>query len=163
MQGGRAGDGLVAGASAWLLSGAPSTAFALARGRDPLQAARAAGTLVLAPQADPGRLLVAGAAVHTLVSLGWATLFALVLPRRHTVATAIVAGLAVAALDLGLVGRRYPLIRALPIAPQVADHLAFAALVGAVVSWRRRSRLRPNPKPVPYPGRVISELLSRTG
>jgi len=62
-----------------------------------------------------------------------------VLPDRRTVALGAAAGLAIAALDLGVIGRRFPRIRALSQAPQVADHLAFGALVGAVVSRRRRA------------------------
>jgi hypothetical protein len=50
-----------------------------------------------------------------------------------------VAGLGIAALDLGIVGRRVPRIRALPLAPQVADHLAYTETV-AVVLARRRAR-----------------------
>jgi hypothetical protein len=45
-----------------------------------------------------------------------------------------VAGLAIAALDLGLVGRHRPLIRALPLLPQVADHVAFGAVAGTVLA-----------------------------
>ncbi len=40
-----------------------------------------------------------------------------------------VAGLVIAALDLGVIGRRYPEIRALPRVPQVLDHVAFGVLV----------------------------------
>ena len=40
------------------------------------------------------------------------------------------AGLAIAALDLGLVGRRFPRIAALPLLPQLADHAAFGAIAG---------------------------------
>ena len=133
-------DGVVAGAVAWALSGIPSTVHALVRGVSPLQAVRAAGTLALSPHASPNALAVAGVAVHTGLSLGWATLFALALPVHRTVPVAVAAGLAVAALDLGSVGRRYPHIRALPSLPQISDHLAFGALVGAVVSRRRSSR-----------------------
>lgn len=154
------GDGLLAGAAAWLLSGAPSTTHALVHGHNPLQAVRAAGTLVLAPEASPGRLLATGVAAHTVISFGWATVFALALPRRRTVAVALVAGLALAAVDLGLVGRRYPVIRALPIAPQVADHLAYGVLVGAVVRRRRRSRSEGD---IPYRGIEVRHDLSRTG
>ena len=32
--------------------------------------------------------------------------------------------------------RRWPLIRALPVGPQVADHLAFGAIAGAVLAAR---------------------------
>jgi hypothetical protein len=51
----------------------------------------------------------------------------------------VCAGAAIAALDLGLIGRRFARIRALPLAPQVADHLAFGAVVGVVLSARRRA------------------------
>ena len=137
-----AGDALVAGALAWALSGLPSTLTTLASGANPLPTVRAAGTLLLAPEARPGALLAAGAAAHTGISFGWALVFALALPACHTVPAAVVAGLAVAGLDLGAIGRRYPRIRALPTAPQVADHLAFGALVGTVVAKRRASRRR---------------------
>jgi hypothetical protein len=52
------------------------------------------------------------------------------LPRRHAAVWGAVAGLAIAALDLGVVGRRVPAIRELPQGPQWADHVAFGALVG---------------------------------
>ncbi|CAA9496030.1 MAG: hypothetical protein AVDCRST_MAG45-1005 [uncultured Solirubrobacterales bacterium] len=50
-------DGLAAGAPAAVLSSLPSTAHALATGRDPLEAAVAAGTLLLPRERRPGRLL----------------------------------------------------------------------------------------------------------
>ena len=43
------------------------------------------------------------------------------------------AGLAIAALDLGLVGRRFPRIRALPLVPQLADHAAFGAIAARLL------------------------------
>ena len=51
-------------AAAWAaaLSGIPSTAHALATGRDPLEAAYAAGTIVLPRETRPERLLAAGGA-----------------------------------------------------------------------------------------------------
>lgn len=137
-----AGDALVAGALGWALSGLPSTLTTLASGANPLASVRAAGTLLLAPEARPGALLAAGAGAHTAISFGWALVFALALPAHRTVPAAVVAGLAVAGLDLGAIGHRYPRIRALPTAPQVADHLAFGALVGTVVARRRSSRRR---------------------
>jgi hypothetical protein len=62
------------------------------------------------------------------------------LPRRRTLAWSAAAGLSIAALDLGVIGRRYPRIRALPLAPQVLDHLAYAAAVAEVLRRRRASR-----------------------
>jgi hypothetical protein len=41
-------------------------------------------------------------------------------------------GLAIAALDLGVIGRRVPAIRRLPLAPQLADHALFGAVVGVL-------------------------------
>lgn len=135
-------DGLVAGAAAWALSGLPSTSSALARRTNPLHTVAAAGTLLLPDGAPTARLVAAGAAVHSALSLGWATVFALALPEHHPVAAGLAGALAVAALDLGAIGRRYPRIRALETGPQVADHLAFGAIVAAVVAQRRRQRRR---------------------
>jgi hypothetical protein len=109
------------------LSGAPSTLHALATGRSPLGAARAAGELL----GRPG--LIRGALAHTVMSLGWATVLAAGLPRRQRVWWGAGAGLAIAALDLPIARRRYPAIDALPTGPQVADHLAFGALVAATL------------------------------
>ena len=132
------GDGLVAGSFAAILSGVPSTAHALLTGRDLWEALLAAGTLVLPAEKRPGRLVLAAAAVHIALSLGWALALAVALPRRRTAAWATLAGLGIAALDLGLIGRRFPRIRALPQLPQVLDHLAYGAAVGAVLTVRRR-------------------------
>jgi len=123
---------------AGLLSGVPSTAEALLRGRDPLAATRAAGTLLPGRRRRPG--VVAGAAVHTGMSLLWTAVLTPVLRgRRHPVLAGAVAGVAIAALDVGLVARRwFPSVRALPPAPQWADHLAFGAVVGACARRHRR-------------------------
>jgi len=131
-------DGLVAGAVAAALSGAPSTLHAIATRTSPLEATLAAGTL-LAPRTTSRTVLVlAAVTVHLALSFGWALLLSVVLPRRRTVAWGTLAGLAIAALDLGVVGRRYPRIRALAALPQVLDHVAYGATVGAVLSRRRR-------------------------
>lgn len=122
--------------SAWLaaaaLSGVPSTAWNLARGRDPLEATKAAGTLVLPDDAQPWALVAAAAPVHLGVSLLWTVVLARTLPARNRVAWGAAGGLAIAALDLGVIGRRYPAIRKLPLAPQLADHALFGAVVGAL-------------------------------
>jgi hypothetical protein len=132
--------GLRAGAVAGVLSGAPSTAHALATGRSPVDALRAAGTLLLAEDAPPSAQAAAGVVAHGAISLGWGVVLAAVLPRRQTVVWGALAGLAIAGLDLGVLGRRWPRIRALPTVPQVADHVAFGALVGAVFSRAGRRR-----------------------
>ena len=132
--------GLRAGAVAGALSGVPSTVHAVATGRSPFDALRAAGTLLLADDAPPSAQAAAGVFAHGAISLGWGVVLAAVLPRRRTVVWDALAGLAVAGLDLGVLGRRWPRIRALPTLPQVADHIAFGALVGAVVSRAERRR-----------------------
>jgi len=130
-------DALAAGTVAALLSGMPSTVHALLTGGRPLEASLAAGTLVLPRERRPGRLLVAAVPVHLALSLGWALALAAVLPRRRTACFGALAGVGIAALDLGLLGRRFARIRALPQVAQVADHLAYGATVGAVLSIRR--------------------------
>ena len=133
-------DAVVAAALAAVLSGVPSTAHALATGINPLEASLAAGTLLLPREERASRLLPAAIVAHGALSLGWALVLAATLPRRRTVAWSVAGGLAIAALDLGVVGRRYPRIRALALAPQVLDHVAFGATVGCVVKRRRDRR-----------------------
>ena len=122
---------LRAGAVAAALSGAPSTAYALATRRDPLEATLAAGSLVLPRETRRDRLLAAAVPVHLALSFGWAV----VLERAGVrgARDGALAGLAIAALDLGVVGRRHVRVRALPLLPQVADHVAYGAIVGALL------------------------------
>ncbi len=127
-------DVVLAGLAGAALSGAPSTLHALATGRDPLAATLAAGALLAGERSRPAVRLAAAVPVHLALSLGWAALLARVLPKRRTVAWGAAAGLAIAVLDLGLVGRRHRSIRALPLAPQVADHVLFGAIVGATLA-----------------------------
>jgi hypothetical protein len=117
-----------AAAVAAVFSGAPSTLHALATGRDPLEATLAAGTVLLPGETRRTRLLAAAVPVHLALSLGWT----IVLDRAgvRTARAGAVAGLAIAAVDLGIAGRRLPRIQALPLLPQLADHVAFAAIAG---------------------------------
>jgi hypothetical protein len=92
-----------------------------------LDSTRAAGTLVGRPT------VLAGSAVHTVISLGWTLVLWRWLPERHRVPAGVVAGCAIAGLDLGLIGRRYPAIAALPKAAQIADHIAFGGVVAFVL------------------------------
>jgi hypothetical protein len=122
---------LVASLVAGVLSGGPSTVHAVLTGRSPLAAARAAGTLL--GREGLGRGLLA----HAGITVAWTTVLARVLPRGQEIAGGAAAGLAIAALDLGVIGRRFPAIAALPPVPQVADHLAFGLAVGATLRLRR--------------------------
>jgi hypothetical protein len=121
--------------AAWALSGAPSTVLALLRHDDVLGPSIAAGTLVPGRRERPG--LLAGLAAHTAVSAVWAPLVAKVVEqRRHPAVAGAVVGLAIAALDLGVIAKRYPAVAALPQGRQWADHVAFGAVVGWVAARR---------------------------
>jgi hypothetical protein len=133
-------DGVVAGAVAAVVSGAPSTLHAVVAGFDVLESGRAAGSIVLWREDRTLPLIAAAVPVHVAVSLGWAVVLASVLPRRRTEAWGVAGGLAIAGLDLGVVGRLLPRVRALPQLPQWADHVTYGAVVGYVVARRRRAR-----------------------
>jgi hypothetical protein len=131
-------DTVAAGLAGAAFSAVPSTAYSLIDGDDVLDGGRAAGAIVLRNERRTARLLAAGAVVHLAISLGWATVLARTLPRGHEPAAGLVAGLAIAALDLGVIGRRIPAIRELPQGRQWADHAAYGLAVGAVLRARRR-------------------------
>jgi hypothetical protein len=131
--------GAAAGVTAGILSGVPSTALSLATGRDPLEASEAAGTILLRAETRRVYLLLAAVPVHATISLGWSMLLAIALPQRRTVMWGAFAGLAIAALDLGPLARPFPRIKALPVGPQIADHVAFGILAAAVIE-RARTR-----------------------
>jgi hypothetical protein len=125
-------DVLVAAGVAGVVSGIPSTLDALRHGIPLSRSTAAAGTLL-------GKAsLTRGIVAHAALSVMWAAVLARVLPSRHRIATGALAGAAIAALDLGLIARRYPAIRTLPQAPQLADHVLFGATVGAVLDARAR-------------------------
>jgi hypothetical protein len=113
------------------LSGLPSTAYAVATGRDPLEATKAAGAFVVGEDAPAVLRLAAAVPVHFAVSFFWSAVLERALPARRRVAWGAAAGLAIAALDFAVVRRRSPALRRLPFGPQLADH----ALFGAVVGW----------------------------
>ena len=119
------------------VSGVPSTAYAFATGRDPLEATKAAGAMLVGGEAPPLVQVAAAAPVHLALSLFWGLALERTLPARHRVAWGAAAGLAIAALDLGVVGRRIPAVRRLPLLPQLADHALFGATVGALSRARR--------------------------
>jgi len=119
---------------AMVLSGLPSTGWALLRRVDPLAATRAAGSLVLPAERRHVPLVAAGLTAHLALSVGWAVVLEAALPARRRVAWGAVAGLAIAALDLGIAhtspAPRFAPVSELPLWPQVADHVAFGALIG---------------------------------
>ena len=134
---GRLGDALVAGLAGAACSAIPSTAWSLVRGDDVLDGARAAGAMLLPRERRTAVLLVAAVPVHLALSLGWAGVMAAALPRRAEPAWGVAAGLGIAALDLAVIGRRFPAIRALPQGRQWADHVAYGLSVALVLRARR--------------------------
>jgi hypothetical protein len=121
-----------AGAITAVVSGIPSTVHALLSGGDILAATRAAGTLLPGRRDRPG--VAAGLVAHLVVSAGWTAVLAIAFRRRELgILRGAAAGLGIAGLDLGFAARGYPAVRALPRGPQVADHLVFGAVVGALI------------------------------
>jgi hypothetical protein len=129
-------DGLAAALPAAVLSGIPSTLYALVAKRDPLEASVAAGSILLPRENHHGRLLVGAVPVHLALSALWGIVLAAVLPRRTPLLEGTLAGVVITTLDLGIIGRRYPRIRALKPLPQLADHVAFGVV--AAISLSRR-------------------------
>ena len=136
-------DALHAGLVAAAVSGLPSTVVALARGDDVLEGARAAGALLLPRETRMLPLLAAAVPVHLALSLGWAAVLERALPHGRERLCGLAGGLAIAALDLGVIGRRLPAIHALPQPRQWLDHAAYGLAVGTVLARRRvHSRAR---------------------
>jgi hypothetical protein len=124
---------------ATLLSGIPSTLFALFTGADPTEPTRAAGAMLLPSESSVQKLFAAAVLVHGAVSLFWAALLWVALPYRHTTLWALVAAAAIAVLDLRIIAPAFfPDIAALDFWPQFADHLAWGACVGATLAYRAR-------------------------
>lgn len=121
-----------AGLAGAIVSGLPSTVITLARGESLLDGARAAGAIVLPRETRTPVLLAAAVPVHLGLSLGWAAVIAR-LPRQGAMLGAL-AGLAIAAVDLGVIGRRIPAIRALPQKRQWADHVAYGLSVSFLLN-----------------------------
>jgi hypothetical protein len=123
---------LTAGITASLVSGVPSTLWALLTRDSPLAATRAAGTLLPGRRNQPS--LIGGALAHFGISTLWIAVLAVADRRwRLDPVRGAVAALGIAALDLGVIGRRYPAIVALPQLPQWADHIVFGATLGTML------------------------------
>jgi hypothetical protein len=125
-------------AVAAVLSGAPSTTWAVAHGSPRsaidggLEATRAIGTLVW--PGTPG--LVRGALAHGAISLAVGGGLGVTLPRERSVVWGASGSAAIGWVNLAVIARRrYPAIAALPLAPQLADNAAFGAIF-AIVSDR---------------------------
>lgn len=120
-------------------SGAPSTAHAVVTTGSVrtaveyvYQATCAVGTLV--PPGRPG--FTRGALVHLGISVVCGEALARSLPQHHSLAWGGTAGLAIGVINVGMIGRKFPAIKALPLGPQLADNVAFGALFALVADRR---------------------------
>ena len=123
-------------AAAAVLGGAPSTLDALRRQRQlrsavvyVRDATRAIGTLL-----PPGRpSFVRGAVIHVGISVLCGEALARALPERRSTLWGATAGLLLGVVNVGMIGRRFPAIAALPLVPQLADNVAFGAVFAFIV------------------------------
>jgi hypothetical protein len=137
-------DLLVSGAAATLLSGLPSTLYAIAMREDVSAATRAAGAMVLGPRASFAELFLAAAFVHVAISFFWAAILVAILPRQRTIMWAIVGAMLIGVLDLRVIAPVFfPEVAALPFLQQMADHLMWGASVGIALVLRRRRSENP--------------------
>lgn len=151
-------EGVVAGALALPPSMVASALHARATGRPWQESEMAAGNLVLGASASPARLVRVGAVLRAAVALNWGVVLSRWLDHRHPVVHGAGAGLALFGFQYLLVGRRRPLVRALPAWPQVVDHVVYGTVAGAVLGRLRRRAQRgappspaadPRPRPLP--------------
>ena len=133
-------DGLIAALFAGIFSGIPSTLYAFFSGGDIYKATLAAGSILIGPNASFESLIVSAVIVHSSLSIFWATLLSVILPKRFIFVWAIVAAAGIAILDLLIIGQMFPLIEALSFLPQLADHIAFGGIVGVVLYVRHKMR-----------------------
>jgi hypothetical protein len=137
------GDLIVAGGAATLLSGVPSTLYALLRREDLSEATRAAGAMLISPGSSMLDLFEAAAVVHVAVSFFWAALLVRFLPRRHVVLRAIVAAVTIGVLDLRVIAPlMFPEVARLAFWPQMADHVMWGASLGVALALRRQKNAR---------------------
>ena len=75
-----------------------------------------------------------GLLAHVAITVWWTAVLDHVLPKKNPVVEGAAAGLAIAALDLGVIGRRFPQIRELDAVPQILDHLAFGVVAATALA-----------------------------
>ena len=130
-------DSLTAAVLAGILGGIPSTAWALVNRGDAWEAALAVGAIMLGSDAPFSRLIASAIVFHGVMSFFWAAVLCAFLPPRRRMLWGLIAGALIAVLDILLIGQAIPAIRSLAFVPQLADHLMFGVIVGAVVDHQR--------------------------
>lgn len=123
-----------AGLVAAVLSGAPSTLWALITNGDVGEATWAAGAMLIPTESPHLALFAAAGIVHGTVSAFWTIVAGALLPRRHTMWWALLLAASIGVLDLRLIAPAFfPSVAALAFWPQMADHLMWGACLGATL------------------------------
>ncbi|WP_374566507.1 hypothetical protein [Ideonella sp.] len=100
--------------------------------------------MLIAAGSPHAALFAAAAVVHGSVSVFWAGVAGMLLPRRHTTGWAIALAVAIGWLDLRVIAPHwFPSVQALAFWPQMADHLMWGACLGVVL--QRQSARHPRP------------------
>jgi hypothetical protein len=118
------------------LSGAPSILEAFRRQRDLRSVLTYVwdATCSVATLVSPGRPdFMRGALLHVGISVLCGEGLARTLPETNSVIWGAGAGLVIGVINVGMIGRRFPAIAALPLVPQLADNVAFGAVFALVV------------------------------
>lgn len=100
--------------------------------------------MLIAASSPHAALFAAAALVHGSVSVFWAVVAGVVLPRRHTTWWAIALAVAIGWLDLRLIAPRwFPSVAALAFWPQMADHGMWGACLGAALQMQSARHPQP--------------------
>jgi hypothetical protein len=136
---------LEATVAASLLGAAPSLLSSVRRDgvrqswRYGVGATRAIATLV-----PPGRPdVLVGAATHFGISAVFGQVLGRLLPLRRSAFWGAAGGAAMGLIGAGVVGRRFPAIRALPFGRQLADNIAFGIIFAVVADRPDRHATNP--------------------
>ena len=100
---------------------------------------RAAGAMLISATSSDTELFVAAALVHAAVSLFWALILILARYRDNIRSLGQLRRSGIAVLHLRVISRLFPEKFAQSFLPQFADHMAFGAIPGGVLAYRRRS------------------------
>ena len=131
---------LVAGGLAGLVGAIPSTVYLLVTGGNVFASVNALAAMVAGNELPVLHSVAVATAVHITLSFFWASVLVTLLPLRAPVVGALVASAIITILDLKVIAPHYfAEAAALAFVPQLADHLAWGATVGAVLRASRKS------------------------
>jgi len=129
---------LLAGGLAGVIGGIPSTVYLLVTGGDVFESLNAVVAMVAGSELPVLQRVAIAGAVHFSLSFLWASVLAVLIPRRAPIFGTLVGSVIIAFLDLKVIAPLYfAEVAALAFIPQLVDHLAWGATVGAVLRARR--------------------------